>query len=118
MTTAADHAEDTGGSAAHASSAQPLRVKLYVRLPFHLRLDVWPFAIVYAGLVGLARRVTSDAFETGLIVGIGFLLHALAALSTQWSVGSQKRGKGVEGFLSSTSVAVVLFLFSFSFFCL
>lgn len=86
-------AKAKGASATAAAAAvddpSPLRdVRLYTRLPLHLRLDVWPFAIVYAGLVGVARRAASDSFEAGLVVGLGFLLHALAVLSTHWSVGS------------------------------
>ena len=104
-------------SSSSSSSTQPLRVQLFVRLPIHLRLDVWPFAVVYAGLVGLAKRSASDAFETGLIVGFGFMLHALAALSTQWSVGTKrggprKTGRGlVPSFVSSPPLFVLVFVF-------
>ena len=64
---------------------------LHARLPLHLRLDVWPFAIVYAGLVAVGRGVGADGFETGLLVAVGVVAHSLAHLSTHWSVRPMRR---------------------------
>ena len=64
-------------------------VRLYARVPWRERLDVWPFAMAYAILAELARRHASDAFEVALIAGAGATLHALAWLSAHWSVRAE-----------------------------
>jgi cation-transporting ATPase 13A1 len=68
--------------------------RLYAELPPWRRLDVWPFAVVYAALNFTAWRCELCS-NTGVVrvcliaAPIVLLLHFLSFLSLQWSVRSQ-----------------------------
>ena len=70
-----------------ASGGSPLDVRLVVRKPHHLRLDV-SFGAVHAVTIGIATgaMASSGLFERAFIVGAGAIIHALVVLSTHWSV--------------------------------
>lgn len=65
-------------SASDADGRGVREVRLYARVPWRERLDVWPLAIAYAILAELARRHASDTFEVALVGFAGATLHALA----------------------------------------
>ena len=70
-----------------ASGGSPLDVRLVLRKPHHLRLDV-SFGAVHAVTIGIATgaMASSGLFERAFIVGAGVIIHALVVLSTHWSV--------------------------------
>ena len=70
-----------------ASGGSPLDVRLVLRKPHHLRLDV-SFGAVHAVTIGIATgaMASSGLFERAFIVGAGAIIHALVVLSTHWSV--------------------------------
>ena len=76
-------------SASDADGGDVREVRLYARVPWRERLDVWPFAIAYAILAELARRYASDTFEVALVGFTGATMHALAWLSAHWSVRAE-----------------------------
>ncbi|CAI7759985.1 unnamed protein product [Closterium sp. NIES-54] len=62
-------------------------VELYCWLPVARRLDVWPFAVVYAvWLALLVTRLRLDFVEMAIVTGALVSLNILTALFTVWSV--------------------------------
>ncbi|GJP47781.1 hypothetical protein CLOM_g6950 [Closterium sp. NIES-68] len=62
-------------------------VELYCWLPVARRLDVWPFAVVYAvWLALLVTRLRLDFTEMAIVTGALVSLNILTALFTVWSV--------------------------------
>ena len=82
--------------AATSSSSAALRgLELLTRVPLLLRLDVAPFALLYAAAargslqLGASGDATYARFQLAPLV-LAALLHALVLLAQQWSVRARR----------------------------
>jgi cation-transporting ATPase 13A1 len=77
-------------------------VELYKWRELPLRLDVWPFAILYvAWVTGVATSL--DATDAGIVLAALVVLHILTFLFSAWSVN-------FRCFVQATKVKIAFFL--------
>lgn len=80
-------------------------VELYKWRELPLRLDVWPFAILYvAWVTGVATSL--DATDAGIVLAALFVLHILTFLFSAWSVN-------FRCFVQATKVEIAFFSLSY-----
>jgi hypothetical protein len=99
-------------SSATTSAASLHGLELLTRVPFLRRLDVFPFAVLYAlaarasQQLGASLDATYARFQLAPLV-LAVLLHALALLAQQWSV----RAKRIVGFARAASAEAATHVF-------